>query len=60
MCFPLRRTWQLLSRSDRKLPLAASAFLAFVKEQARRGEFKSAVSLSQRPLKAETAPKGAV
>ncbi len=58
--FPLRRTWQLVWRSDRKLPLAASAFLAFVKEQTRRGEFKSAVSLSQRPLKAETAPEGAV
>ncbi len=57
---PLRRTWKLARRSDRTLPLAASAFLAFVKEKVRRGEFDSAVSLSQRPLKAETAPKGAV
>ena len=38
--FPLRRTWQLVWRSHRALSLAASTFLAFVKDQTRRGEFK--------------------
>lgn len=31
--FPIRRSWQLVWRSDRRLPLAASTFLAFVKAQ---------------------------
>ena len=31
--FPIRRSWQLVWRSDRRQPLAASAFLAFVKAQ---------------------------
>jgi len=38
--FPLQRTWQLVWRRDRALPLAASTFLAFVQDQAQRGEFK--------------------
>jgi DNA-binding transcriptional LysR family regulator len=29
--FPIRRAWQLVWRSDRRLPLAASTFVAFVK-----------------------------
>ena len=40
--FPLRRTWQLVWRSDRTLPLAARTFREFVKAQAERGDFKRA------------------
>ncbi len=38
--FPLKRSWQLVWRSDRKLPLTASAFVDFVKDQTGRGAFK--------------------
>ena len=38
--FPLRRTWQLVWRSDRKLSLAAGTFLEFVKTLANGGEFR--------------------
>lgn len=39
--FPLKRSWQLVWRSDRKMSLTASAFIEFVKSQMGRVGFAS-------------------
>ena len=39
--FPLRRTWQLVWRQDRQMPLAALSFVAFIKAQAQCGNFRA-------------------